>query len=337
MTVRPRSPAQGADLAAAFEDWLAVKDFDAPENSVLARRSDLIRFMVSLRRTTAREDPSEPGLEAACESMTVDVLTTDTIRATLGVLLGFYDRSTVVRTLSTIRGACRWMARTGLLGTDPCDDETLKLRRHVHDGDASVPVQHFTSVEVDAMIAAALEPPSRSRSAWASRDAAILSVAANCGPRATEIARLQVRHVDRSVERAVLRLVLGTKGGHPRDVPVPDRTLQMLDQWAEDRAKTLGRPNAADALFVRHDSSPIDRFFLDRLIRRTAADAGVSVPSDAASHGMRHHYGVSLALRRVQPQTISQLLGHTDPRASMVYVRMASAQLADALDEAGWL
>jgi integrase/recombinase XerD len=94
-------------------------------------------------------------------------------------------------------------------------------------------------------------------------------------------------------------------------------------------------PNAP--LFARRDGRPFDVSVLDRLVRRLAATAGVSMPGDAAAHAFRHHFGVQLAVRGVPVPVIQELMGHRDPRTTSIYMRMTGRLLIDALDDAGWL
>jgi len=72
-------------------------------------------------------------------------------------------------------------------------------------------------------------------------------------------------------------------------------------------------------------------------VKRIARSSGAVLPDDAMVHGLRHHFGLQLALRGVPPATLQQLMGHSDPRTTAVYTRHASFDLINALDDAGWL
>jgi site-specific recombinase XerD len=134
----------------------------------------------------------------------------------------------------------------------------------------------------------------------------------------------------------------GAKGGKGRVVPLPRRAeLAVVEYLAEravrrDRAG-LGELRDGDRLFVRNDERPFDVSFLDRLIRRLARSGSVALPRDAAAHAFRHQLGVQLALRRTQVPVIQRVLGHADSRTTSVYTDIAAHDLADALDDAGWL
>jgi site-specific recombinase XerD len=85
----------------------------------------------------------------------------------------------------------------------------------------------------------------------------------------------------------------------------------------ESRDALATRPT--DPLFVRRDGSALSPQALDRLVRGLAERAGVVLPAGAAAHAFRHHYGVTLALRDVPGNVISQLMGHADPRTTSIY------------------
>lgn len=88
---------------------------------------------------------------------------------------------------------------------------------------------------------------------------------------------------------------------------------------------------------MRADGSALSPQGLDRLTRGLAGRARVVLRTGAAAHGFRHHYGVTLALRRVPGSLISQLKGHADPRTTSIYTAVAFTQLITALDDAGLL
>lgn len=335
-----RTPAL-ADLA---EDWLAAKRVSArtddPGNSDRARRDDLCRFGRALCEVLGREVPTGRfELETDLVGIAARDLTSDDLLRSLGLMRTSYSSATAARTLSTMRGFCRWMTRRHYIDDDPCDDDLLKVDRPAS---GTTNVRAFTSDEVSAMIETARSPTPNLRSAWPERDIAMLEVLAGCGPRASELCSLENRHVDRSLDRPVLRLAAGTKGGKQRDVPLPRRVLVALDNWDASRVARIERgtplsTTPAAPLFVRADGRTFNRPALYRLVERCATAADVPMPGDAAAHAFRHHFGVQLAIRNVPVPVIQQLMGHSDPRTTSIYMQLAGRELVAALDDAGWL
>lgn len=328
-----------ADLTCAVEEWLAYKatvSRDQFGNSHEARVDDIIRLARALRAVRGEQLAQNTGhLGGELAGLSTAELDYDHLLRAFADLRSRYEPATLARTLSTLRGFSRWALRRGLVDHDPTDEISVPNR---FDAGADGVVSHaFTALEVEALLDAARTPSPTARSAWDLRDEAVIRLAADCGPRASEICALQVRHLDRRFEHPILRLTVGTKGAKPRDVPVPRPTLRALESYLVDRTRRLGPPAHNDRLFVRVAGSPFDRSFLDRLIRRLAESAGIAVPEQAAAHALRHHYGVQLALRGVQVPVIQALLGHADSRTTAVYTKIASMQLIAALDDAGWL
>ena len=158
---------------------------------------------------------------------------------------------------------------------------------------------------------------------------------ASTGARADEVCSATVGEIDRRAERPIWR-VGRAKGDKRRDVPLPSPTIVAVDTWLEERRERFP-VKQADALFIRHNGSPLDVNVLDRLLRGLALRASVSLPPGASAHSLRHTYGVTLALRGVPQSVIAQLMGHADPRTTSIYTTVASTQLIAALDDAGLL
>ena len=325
-------------IAAAAEEFLVEKQALAHDqfgNSASARLDDMLRFGTALRNVLGNDNATEYTLEAVYDGVTTTQLTYERVMAAFAMLRAGYAPATVTRTRSTLAGFTYWLRRRGIIESDPMED--VQFARTAPGFGNNVVMHAFTANEVAALMAAADRPPPSSRSAWPMRDAAMVSTAAHCGLRATELASLQVRHIDRRFERPILRLVLGTKGAKPRDVPIPAATLAAVDAYLAERSDRYGSYTPSDQCFVRLDGRAIDRSFIDRLVRRLAASTGIAVPHQSASHALRHHFGVQLAMRGVPVPVIQALLGHSDSRTTAVYTRLVATQLTDALTDAGWL
>ena len=327
-------------LVELAEDWLAAKTLGSSSvegHSDAARRSDLARIGRAV--STALGRPTDASriydLERDLGPVRLEDLSNETILRTVAILKSDYSAATARRTLSTLRGLTRWLVRRGHLAEDPCDDDELVLPHRV----ADVGIAHaFRTDEVEAMRAAAADPPSGARSAWPARDVAIVDILAGCGLRAADCWAAQIADLDLRLDRPVLHVRHGVKGGKRRDVPVPRAGLASTEMWLVERQARFGkRPGASERLFVRTNGAALDDAWLDRLVRRLAHHSGVALRHQVAAHGFRHHYGTQLALRRVAPAVIQELMGHADPRTTAIYTRSVASHLVDALDDAGWL
>lgn len=328
------------------EDWLGVKALSSSSTqdlSTAARRGDLARAGRLLQMARARPVSHDRDYELARDLAGVELadLNTETIVRVLVMLRASFSAATAERTLSTLRGFTRWLTSRGHLGDDPCADDTVRLPRR--EGDE--PFHAFGTDEVEAMRAAAGSPPKGAqRSAWPARDVAIVDVLAGAGLRAAELCALEIRDLEEAGEVTQLFVQRQAKGGRKRRVPLPRAAAASVQAYLAERAALPGSElaaqlTAASRLFVRNNGTAMNDQFLDRLVVRLAdsADPPVERPDRTAAHGFRHHFGTQLALRNVPLAVISAAMGHTDPRTTARYTRSVGRDLADPLEDAGWL
>jgi len=277
------------------------------------------------------DDDIQLDLDVDLGSLSVRDLSSDTLLRALDLLKRRYSPSTLQRQLSTIRGFSRWLATKGLLDTNPFDDEVLQVR-----GRTEQAVRAFTPDDVEAMIEAAAEPPKKARSAWPTRDQAIIDLLSATGTRNGECVALRIGDIG-GADRPVLHIQRGTKSGRAREVPLARHTVDRLDKYLSEREERGLATNGREPLFIRNDGRAFSTDALYHLVKRLAHAAAAHLPDDALVHGLRHHFGLQLAMRGVPPATLQQLMGHRDPRTTSIYTRHASFDLINALDDAGWL
>jgi integrase/recombinase XerD len=334
----PARPAGLPSWQEIAEDWLAAKRVgrskDDPGNSDRARRADLRRWAAAINEVQGRRVPAFPphSLDGWQYVMTelgdVDVL----LRA-LDLLGADLAPSSRQRALSTMRGFCGWLVRRGHLPTNPCDAPELTVKRT-----SSGEVLAFRPDDVERLlVAAAAPPPSNVRSAWPAREVAVIETFAHCGVRVSELVGLTAASIERDRQQVLLKVRTGAKGGKPRNVPIPRRTLTAIEAYLEERTRLYRTAQDRSRLFIRHDGSPLTQQVLDRTLRRLAASAGVAPPDGAMAHALRHTYGMDLAMRGVPLPVIQQLMGHDDPRTTSIYTVAHAEDLSAALADAGAL
>jgi site-specific recombinase XerD len=302
-------------------------------NSDRARRQDLARWGRILRQLTGQDVDETAQLEIDTDlaGLTPATLSVENLLEALEVLRRRYKSSTLSRSISTLRSFCRWLVNRGHLASNPFDDDILMIRHRT-----SAEVRAFSEADVDAMLDAAATPPPSASSAWPTRDVAAVDVLAFTGVRAAEFCGLQIGDVG-TTDRPILYIRRGAKGNKRREVPLPRHSTDRLEAYLAERAEHGIRSGGRTELFVRNDGRAMSTDSLYHLIKRVALAAGINLPDDALVHGLRHHFGVQLALRGVPPATLQQLMGHSDPRTTALYTRHASRDLVNALDDAGWL
>ena len=322
------------------EDWLTAKRALGSAvqvtkgNSDRARRSDLDRWALAIADAHGR--PHSDG-QPLVSGLALSDLSEEVLVGAVAVAKSRWSDATVARMLSTLRGFTRWAHRRGYLALDPLDADLFQAPPR-----AQRRPRAPQDEDVERFFAAArAEPIGRQRMFWPARDVALMRFLVGTGARAEEACGVTIGELDRRAERPIWR-VGRSKGDKTRDVPLPRSTVDAIDEWLADRvepAKGRGALTArsADPLFVRPDGNALSPQGLDRLVRGLAGRAGVVLPAGAAAHAFRHHYGVTLALRGVPGNVISQLMGHADPRTTSIYTTVASTQLISALDDADLL
>lgn len=336
-------------LAQVAQDWCYAKSITAASstgNSDKARRTDLARWGRTFKEILNIEIPSAgaPGntshgpadeiqldIETDLDGLKTSDLNSDLLLRAIEIHKLNYSPATLQRQLSTLRGLAKWTLSKGLIESNPFEQDVLQVRIH---GEQSV--RAFTPDDVESMIEAAQQPSKRARSAWPTRDAAIIDFIASTGTRNGETCALRIGDIA-GADRPILHIQRATKSGKTREVPIPRRVMKRIEIYLDERRErnlpTDGRQN----LWIRNDGRDMSTDALYHLVKRLAHSAGAHLPDDALVHGLRHHFGLQLAMRALPPATLQQLMGHADPRTTAIYTRHASFDLVNALDDAGWL
>lgn len=139
----------------------------------------------------------------------------------------------------------------------------------------------------------------------------ILLLGALAGLRAAEMTGLRVEDVDMAA--AVLEVVDG-KGGKSRFVPVHPLLAEAL--------RCLPMPADGPVLVDTHGR----RLTRDQLLKR------VRRVLDASTHQLRHTAGTLLWQASHDIRTVAEVLGHGDPRTSLVYARFDICRAAEVVN-----
>jgi integrase/recombinase XerD len=157
------------------------------------------------------------------------------------------------------------------------------------------------------------------------RNYAILLLLATYGVRAGEVVRLRLDDIDWRTECFHVRQ---SKTGRatvlPLLAPVGEAILAYLRE---------GRPTTeAREVFLRAHA-PLHPFrqgsSLYSIVARRLAQAGIAPAGKRGPHTFRHARAISLLRASVPMKTIGDLLGHTVPAATAIYLKLATDDLRD--------
>lgn len=174
-------------------------------------------------------------------------------------------------------------------------------------------------------VQAVLEQARPDRTPIGLRNYAILLLLATYGLRAGEVVRLRLEDIDWRNECLHVRQ---SKSGRatvlPLLAPVGDAILDYLRE---------GRPPTEVREIFLRALAPIQPFrrgaSLYSIVARRLAQAGIEPAGKRGPHTFRHARAISLLRASVPMKAIGDLLGHTVPAATAIYLKLATDDLRD--------
>jgi len=155
------------------------------------------------------------------------------------------------------------------------------------------------------------------------RHRTILMTLYSTGARCSELCHLKPEDIDK--ERMVVRIRQG-KGGKDREVPLSPKLLEQLRIYY----RSVRRRNGwmFPSLQARRPEKPITQKAVWHACREATRRAGITKP--VHPHTLRHSFATHLFDNGAELPVIQTLLGHADPRDTMVYLHLATRKLREA-------
>jgi integrase len=238
-----------------------------------------------------------------------------------------YAPGTVRNTLIPLGGVCTWAVKQGLLGTNPVQG--------VARPPPSAPrLDYLSAPEVRALLAEIerrARLPGPEGLAWGAKRIAI-ALAVHLGLRKGELFGLRWCDVDLEHQRLTVARSYATtpKSGKPRHVCLSSALLPLLFDW-RDRcpatAQKLVCPVRLRGRFTMANHTGSDHG-LPKLLR-AAGCRSFSRPW----HMLRHTFASHFVQSGGSLLALSQILGHSDVKVTMIYAHLSSDFLAVELDK----
>ncbi len=297
------------ELIEEYQASLRSED-NASAHTVRNYGSDLRQLYTFLREQGLALNESGDGVR-------VDAIDVRTIRAYLGHLLRHNRKSSVGRTLSSIKGFFRYLARQKLISRDPSAGIATPKKEQ------QLPV-HLT---VDDMFRL-LDAPSAECPAGL-RDRAILEVTYSCGLRVSELVGLDWNDIDDGNETVRVR----GKGNKERIVPIGRAALQALDAYRARRGQLCRRTLFDDsAIFLNRQGTRLTTRSVARLLDHYLKVSGVA--TKASPHALRHSFATHLLNAGADLRAIQELLGHSSLSTTQRYTHLNFEELMRVYDKA---
>jgi site-specific recombinase XerD len=151
----------------------------------------------------------------------------------------------------------------------------------------------------------------------------ILMTLYSTGMRRSELCHLRPEDIDK--ERMVVRICQG-KGGKDREVPLSPKLYEQLRTYY----RSLKRRNGwmFPSLQARRANEPITQKAVWHACREASRRAGIT--KAVHPHTLRHSFATHLFDSGAELPVIQTLLGHADPRDTMIYLHLATRKLREA-------
>lgn len=143
------------------------------------------------------------------------------------------------------------------------------------------------------------------------------------GMRRSELCCLRPEDIDK--ERMIVRIRQG-KGGKDREVPLSPKLYEQLRTYY----RSLKRRNGwmFPSLQARRADMPITQKAVWHACREATKRAGIT--KAVHPHTLRHSFATHLFDSGAELPVIQTLLGHADPRDTMIYLHLATRKLREA-------
>ena len=155
------------------------------------------------------------------------------------------------------------------------------------------------------------------------RDRAILELLYASGMRVSELAALDVTHLD--LEEGWV-LVVG-KGSRERLVPVGGAAGRALGRYLRDIRPGLDRGRGKGRVFLNAQGTPLTRQAVWKLVKAAAERAGVE--RRVSPHTLRHTFATHLLEGGADLAAVQELLGHADISTTQIYTHVDREYLRD--------
>lgn len=155
------------------------------------------------------------------------------------------------------------------------------------------------------------------------RHRTILMTLYSTGMRRSELCHLRPEDIDK--ERMIVRIRHG-KGGKDREVPLSPKLLEQLRTYY--RSVKVRNGWMFPSPQTRRPDQPITQKAVWHACREATRRAGIT--KAVHPHTLRHSFATHLFDSGAELPVIQTLLGHADPRDTMIYLHLATRKLREA-------
>ncbi len=238
-----------------------------------------------------------------------------------GFLSQLYEKglgkTSVARSLAAVRSLYRWLAREGVVETNPAKlVATPRLAKKL----PRVPtIEEMNSVLDGTMPEVAAFPE---------RDHLMLELLYGCGIRNSELTGIDLDDIRLSAEAILIR----GKGKKERYVPFGNSVRSALAIYLPARLKALGETRkSTSALLINRRGGRLTTRSVGRIIKKIAVAKGLS--PDVHPHTLRHAFGTHMLEEGADLRAIQELLGHERLATTQRYTQLSMKHVLQVYDQ----
>ncbi len=281
-------------LADRFINYLRIEKGLA-DNTIAAYSRDLARFSRFLKaRRLSVPDVSEAHVS---EHVTL-----------LGRSLA---PASVARNISAIKTFFRFLAREGIIGTNPCRFlDSPRARRRL---------PHVLSLEEVNRLLSRPDPATPA----GRRDRAMLELLYATGLRVSELVGLKTTNVN--LEAGYVKTM--GKGSKERLVPMGEAARQAILEYLSSGRPALAKGGDSPCLFLNMRGRPLTRQGFWKLIKGHGRAAGIR--KRISPHIIRHSFASHLLDAGADLRAVQVMLGHADIATTQIYTHVTRERLKE--------
>ena len=250
-----------------------------------------------------------------------------------------YERTTINRHLSSLRGFFRWLNATGVIAADPASvlqgPKQNKHLPHVIRPNDMVKLLSVHSVARSSLAsgehggaAGASSADSARNIAADMRDQAILEFLYDCGARISEASNLKLGDVDFAQGQVK---VFG-KGGKERIIPLHELCIDAMKRYLYDARPLLLRDRTSPYFFVSTRGNQMGTDAMRKMFKQTVRAAGLD--ESLSPHDMRHTFATDLLDGGADLRSVQEMLGHASLSTTQIYTHLSPARLKQVHEQA---
>ena len=214
--------------------------------------------------------------------------------------------STISRSISALRGLCKFMLMEGIIDEDPVENLTSPK------GWKRIP----KILGISEVMSLLKKPEGKKLSL---RDRAILELMYSSGLRASEVINIRMNDINFEVGF----ITVTGKGSKERVVPVNQMAMETIRKYIEELRPSLLRRSMSPYLFLASGGKPITRQRLWQLIKTYSAGLSIKI----SPHTLRHCFASHLLDGGADLVALQKMLGHTDISTTQIYTKVTPERL----------